>query len=181
MNLIVAVDKNWGIGNDGELLYHIPDDMKFFKKTTLNKVVIMGRKTFESLPGGKPLTQRTNIIMTSDKNYAADTSAISGTSCASDGNVLIYRDLSELFNGLKKYDPEDIFVIGGKSIYELLLKYCSKAYITKINGSKPADTFLTNIDKSDNWKLIYTSEVYKYDDLEYTFNTYQQIQTATYF
>ena len=162
MNLIVAVDNNWGIGNDGNLLYHIPEDMKFFKQTTLNKVVVMGRKTFESLPGSRALVRRTNIILSSDENYMVE-------------GALVYHNIEGLLNALKAYPPEDIFIIGGKTVYESLLNYCSTAYVTKVNAQSPADKTLINIDKLDNWKLTYTSGEYKHNDLKYTFNTYQNM------
>ena len=89
MNLIAAVDKNWGIGLKNKLLVSIPDDMKFFRQTTTGKVVVMGRKTLESFPGGKPLKNRVNIVMTRDKDYRAD-------------GAVVVHDLDELHEELKK-------------------------------------------------------------------------------
>ena len=108
MNLIAAVDKNWAIGRNNKLLVSIPDDMKFFRETTTGKVVVMGRKTLESFPGKKPLKNRVNIVLTGDRSYQAD-------------GAVIVHDMEELHEELKKYPSEDIYVIGGESIYKQLL------------------------------------------------------------
>ena len=118
MNLIVAVDSNWAIGKENKLLVSIPQDMKFFRETTKGKVVAMGRKTLESFPGGQPLKNRVNVVLTTDKNYKVK-------------DTVIVHTIEEMLDELKKYDSEDIFVIGGESIYRQLLPYCTKAYITK--------------------------------------------------
>ena len=111
MNLIVNADKNWAIGKDNRLLVSIPQDMKFFRETTTGKVVVMGRKTLESFPGGQPLKKRTNIVLTSDRSYQA-------------GEAVIVHSMEELMEELEKYPREDIFVIGGESIYRSLLPWC---------------------------------------------------------
>ena len=108
MNLIAAVDKNWAIGYQNKLLTSIPEDMKFFRQTTTGKVVVMGRKTLESFPGKKPLKNRTNIVLTKNPSYQAE------------GAIVVHNE-DELWEELKKYDSEDIFVIGGESIYRQLL------------------------------------------------------------
>ena len=120
MNLIVAVDKNWGIGFENKLLVSIPDDMKFFRETTTGKVVVMGRKTLESFPGGRPLKNRTNIVLTKNKNYKAD-------------GAIVVHTIEQLKEELKKYPSEDIYVIGGASIYAALLDDCDVAHVTKID------------------------------------------------
>ena len=120
MNLIAAVDKNWAIGRNNKLLVSIPDDMKFFRETTTGKVVVMGRKTLESFPGKKPLKNRVNIVLTGDRSYQAD-------------GAVIVHDMEELHEELKKYPSEDIYVIGGESIYKQLLDECDVAHITKID------------------------------------------------
>ena len=114
MNLIVAVDSNWAIGKENKLLVSIPQDMKFFRETTKGKVVAMGRKTLESFPGGQPLKNRVNVVLTTDKNYKVK-------------DTVIVHTIEEMLDELKKYDSEDIFVIGGESIYRQLLPYCTKA------------------------------------------------------
>lgn len=162
MNLIAAVDKSWGIGKDGKLLYSIPEDMKFFRKTTLNKVVIMGRSTLESFPGGKPLANRVNIVLSGRDNYKVE-------------GALVVKNREEALALASKYPSDDVFVIGGKMVYELFLNDCSKAYITKIEAQKEADTLFPNIDLLSEWKCIYTSETFEYDGVKYTFNTYEKI------
>ena len=108
MNLIVAADKNWGIGKDNKLLVSIPSDMKFFRQETMGKVVVMGRKTLESFPNGLPLKNRTNVVLTSDKNYQVK-------------DAVIVHSIDEVLEELKKYDDDEIYVIGGGKVYEELL------------------------------------------------------------
>ena len=162
MNLIVAVDKNWAIGMGNKLLVSIPQDMKFFRETTQGKVVAMGRKTLESFPGGQPLKNRVNIVLTSDKNYQ-----VKGT--------VVVHSIEEMVEELKKYDEEDIFVIGGESIYRQLLPYCKKAYITKIDHAYQADTFFPNLDQDPQWQMTKISDEQTYFDLEYVFTIYERL------
>lgn len=162
MNLIVNVDKNWAIGKGNKLLVSIPQDMKFFRETTTGKVVVMGRKTLESFPGGQPLKNRTNIVLTSDKNYKAS------------GAVLVHN-MEELMEELKKYNQEEIYVIGGESIYRSLLPYCSRAYVTKTEHAYDADTWFPNLDVDPDWKMTKISDEQTYFDLEYYFTVYERI------
>ena len=160
MNLIVAVDQNWGIGYHNKLLVSIPADMKYFRETTTGKVVVMGRKTLESFPNGLPLPKRTNIVLTTDSNYKVK-------------NAIMVHNMKELFDELKKYDTDEVYVIGGESIYKMLLPYCSVAHVTKINYSYQADTYFPNIDNMDNWRITADSDEQTYFDLEYTFLKYE--------
>ena len=162
MNLIVAVDKNWAIGLGNKLLVSIPDDMKFFRQTTTGKVVVMGRKTLESFPGGQPLKNRTNIVITRDANYKVK-----------DG--IVVSTIEEALEELKKYNDEDIFVIGGESIYRQMLPYCKTAFVTKIDHAYDADTFFPNLDEMEDWKLTGISEEQTYFDLEYVFARYERV------
>ncbi len=161
MNLIVAVDKNWAIGKENKLLVSIPADMKFFRETTGGKVVVMGRKTLESFPGGKPLKNRTNIVLTTDTSYRVK-------------DALAVHSVEELLEELKKYDREDIYVIGGESIYRQLLPYCRLAHVTKIDHAYEADTYFPNLDDMDDWEVTGESEEQTYFDLEYTFVRYER-------
>ena len=161
MNLIVAVDKNWGIGCGNRLLVSIPADMKFFRETTTGKVVVMGRKTLESFPGGQPLKNRTNIVLTSDKNYKVK-------------NAVVVTCVEELLEELKKYEEDEIFVIGGESVYRQLLPYCKTAHVTKIDHAYEADTFFPNLDEMDEWEMTGVSEEQTYFDLEYIFARYEK-------
>lgn len=160
MNLIVAVDLNWAIGYNCELLERIPEDMKYFKEKTIGKVIVMGRTTFESLPNMKPLEHRINIVLTNNKNYNCE------------GIILCYS-LEQLFTELKKYKQEDIFVIGGESIYTQLIPYCDKAYITKIYKEYVHNKVLVNLDEDEKWHKVLTGGKQEFKDgIYYTFNTY---------
>ena len=165
MNLIVAVDKNWAIGNENKLLVSIPQDMKFFRETTMGKVVVMGRKTLESFPGGQPLKKRTNIVLTRDKNYQVK-------------DAIVVNTVDELLQELKKYDEEEIYVIGGESIYRQMLPYCKVAHVTKINHAYEADTYFPNLDEKDEWVVTGVSDEQTYFNLEYEFVRYERLQYA---
>ena len=163
MNLIVAVDKNWAIGKDNKLLVSIPQDMKFFRETTMGKVVVMGRKTLESFPGGQPLKKRTNIVLTRDKNYQVK-------------DAVIVHSVDELLEELKNYDEKEIYVIGGESIYRALLPYCKVAHVTKIDHAYEADTYFPNLDEMNEWEVTGVSEEQTYFDLEYEFVRYERVK-----
>ena len=161
MNIIAAVDKHWAIGNRGKLLVTIPDDQKLFREETKGKVIVMGRKTLESFPGGQPLKNRVNVVLTTDKNYKVK-------------DTVIVHTIEEMLDELKKYDSEDIFVIGGESIYRQLLPYCTKAYITKIDHAYDADTYVPNLDEDPEWEMTKISDEQTYFDLEYVFTIYER-------
>lgn len=162
MNLIAAVDKNWGIGLKNRLLVSIPDDMKFFRQTTTGKVVVMGRKTLESFPGGKPLKNRVNVVLTSDPDYQVK-------------DAVVVHSLDELHAELKKYPSEDIYVIGGESIYRQLLDNCDTAYITRWDFAYDADAHLPNLDERDDWRLAEKGEEQTCFDLIYSFDRYERV------
>lgn len=159
MKMIVAVDTNWAIGYKGELLERIPEDMRFFKEMTTGKVVVMGRETFNSLPNQAPLKDRVNIVLTRDETFHNE-------------NVIVCRSLPELFSHLDRYPPEDIFVIGGESIYCQLLKYCTEAYVTKMDNSYVADKYFVDLDKESNWRLVSKSEKKTFNGIDYWFLKY---------
>jgi dihydrofolate reductase len=153
MNLIAAVDKNHGIGYKGQLLYDIPDDLRYFKEKTKGKVVVMGYATLMSLPNSKPLPDRVNIVL-SDAPVKIDGAIICGS-------------LKELFEKLKEYDGDDVFIIGGEIVYNLLIDYCEYCYITEIDKAAPADKFL-KIDKSA-WKKIEEGDEREHNGIKYRF------------
>ncbi len=159
MNIIAAVDANWAIGYRNELLVRIPNDQKWFQKVTTGKVVVMGRKTMETFPNGMPLKNRTNIVLTNDRTLRVKDAE------------LVYG-VEELFEKLKKYDTNDVYVIGGESVYEELLPYCDTAYITKIDYTYQADRYFPNLDKDADWSIESESEEQTYFDLEYYFVKY---------
>ncbi|WP_461809972.1 dihydrofolate reductase [Faecalimonas sp.] len=163
MNLIVAVDKNWAIGCGNRLLVSIPADMKFFRETTMGKVVVMGRKTLESFPGGQPLKNRTNIVITRDKNYKVK-------------DAIVVTSVEEALEELKKYDEEEIYIIGGESIYRQFLSYCKTAYVTKVDHTYEADTSFPNLDEMEDWKMTGISDEQTYFDLEYIFTRYERVK-----
>ena len=119
MNLIASADRNWAIGKNNELLVRVPEDMKFFRRMTTGKVVVMGRKTLESFPNQAPLPNRVNVVLTRDRSYQKE-------------GVVLVHDMEELGEELKKYPDGDVFVIGGESIYRQLLDNCDTAYILSL-------------------------------------------------
>lgn len=159
MNFIVAVSEDYAIGRNNDLLFSLPTDLAYFKEKTLNKVVVMGRKTFDSLPR-KPLPKRTNIVLSSSLDLE-------------DENIIIVRTLNELVEHIKFYNSEDVFVIGGASIYNLLMDYCERAYITKINVIVPADTYIENVEKKENWKEVSSSELIEENGLSFQFKVFE--------
>lgn len=161
MNLIVAVDKNWAIGNKNQLLVRIPADQKFFRETTTGKTVVMGRKTLESFPNGLPLKNRTNIVLTKDRSYTVP-------------GAVVVHSMDELHEELRKYPSEDIFVIGGETVYRQLLDECDIAHVTKIDFAFEADTYFPNLDEMDDWTVAADSEEQTYFDLEYYFYKYER-------
>ena len=161
MRAIVCADKNWGIGYKNRLLVSIPSDMKFFRETTTGKVIVMGRKTLESFPNGMPLKNRINIVLTRDRNYEAK-------------GAVIVHDEEELMNELGKYDTEQIYIIGGESVYKMMLSHCDKIYVTKVDRAFQADTYFPNLDEMSEWKMTQESEEQTCFDLEFCFTTYER-------
>ena len=161
MNLIVAVDKNWGIGYKNELLVRIPADQRFFRETTTGKVVIMGRNTLESFPGKQPLKNRKNIVITRKKNYEVK-------------DAIVVNSIEEALEQVNDVPSENIFIIGGASIYEQMLPLCDVAHVTKIDYTYLADTHFPNLDQMKEWKITGESEEQTYYDLEYKFLKYEK-------
>lgn len=161
MKAILSADRNWGIGYNNRLLVSIPSDMKFFRQTTIGKVVVMGRKTLESFPNGMPLKNRTNIVLTGNQNYHVK-------------DAVVVHSEDELMEELKKYDTDDIYVIGGESIYRMMLPYCDTVYVTKIDRAFQADTFFPNLDETDEWVMTEESEEQTCFDLEFCFTKYER-------
>jgi len=159
MKAILSADLNWGIGCGGKLLQRVPEDMKFFRRMTDGKVVVMGRETFESLPGKQPLKDRINIVL-------------SRSAVFDDDRLILCRSLEELKNELKKYDSDDIFIIGGESVYTQLLPYCTEVFVTRFEKEFTADRHFPDLDKMANWELAEQSEQYFYNDLGFRFLRY---------
>ncbi len=163
MNLIVAVDENWAIGRNGDLLAHMKEDMKFFRATTNGRVVLMGRKTLDSFPGGKPLKNRTNIVLTANTEFERE-------------DVVVVHSIEELLEKAKKYPAEELFVVGGGRVYKELLPYCTKAYITHVHKAfEGADTWFPNLAEDAAWKQTEVGETFTQDDFTYTFTMYERV------
>jgi len=161
MNLIVAVDRNWAIGHQNRLLVKIPGDHRRFRQMTIGKVIVMGRKTLESFPGGQPLEKRTNIVLTGNRDYKAK-------------GVILVHSLDELQEVLQGYATEDIFVVGGGTIYKQLLPQCTIAHVTMINHQYQADTWFPNLAQDPLWELVEEGEEETCFNIEYCFQTYKK-------
>lgn len=164
ISAIVAVDQNWGIGYQGQLLERLPPDMKYFKEITENHVVICGRKTWDSIPK-KPLTRRL-VIVISNKGFKVEPGAV-------------FLDMPHAMvhiNQVKDDDEQEWFVIGGGEIYKQLLPYCDRVYVTKIEKShKDVDTYFPNLDKDYQWEASTCTELRDYENIHYAFLTYDRI------
>jgi len=139
----------------------IPADMRFFREVTTNKVVIMGKNTLESFPGGQPLKNRVNVVIALEKDYKVK-------------DAIVVNSIEEALEAVREYNTEDIYVIGGASIYRQLLTHCTVAHITKIGYAFEADTYFPNLDEMEEWKMTKESEEQTYHDLEYTFCKYER-------
>lgn len=161
MNIIAAVDNHWAIGNKNELLIRIPNDHKHFREETTGKVVVLGRKTLETFPQGMPLKNRTNIILSANPKYQVK-------------DAIVVHSIEELQEELQKYRDEDIYIIGGESIYRQMLPYCNVAHITKIDHVYEADAYFPDLDKDEEWKITADSEEQTYFDIAYQFLKYER-------
>ncbi len=162
MKAIVAVDNKWGIGKNNDLLFSIPEDMKFFRATTLNKVVVMGSNTLKSFPNGNPLKNRTNVILS--RTVKRD-------------DCIVVDSVEKLLQKVKQYSDEEVFVIGGAMLYKTLLPYCSEVLVTKVDADGQAEVFFENLDNLSEWKLINTSDQIESNGYKITFNTYKNLKT----
>lgn len=163
MNLIVAVDENWAIGNKNELLIRIPADMKMFRQETTGKVVVVGRKTLETFPNAQPLKNRTNIILSTKEDYEVK-------------DATVVHSIEELLEELKQYKEEEIYITGGETVYRQMLPYCDVAHVTKIDRSYEADAFFPNLDEDKEWEVTAESEEQSYFDTTYTFVKYERVK-----
>ena len=143
MKAIFHADKNWGIGKGNDLMFSLPLDMKFFRETTKGKVVVMGRNTLLSFPEGKPWKNRVNIVLSPDDMGEG---------------VITVHSLEELFEEVKKYPPDDVFVIGGASVYRTLIPYCTHVLVTKVEADGGAEVFVPDLDADQNFRLTEESE-----------------------
>lgn len=163
MNIILAADRNWAIGKDNELLIHLPGDLKYFKRMTTGKTVIMGRKTLESLPGGKPLPNRRNIILTRSADFK-----VSGAE--------VLNSVEDVLHLIKSgnLESDEAFVIGGADIYKQMMPYCDKFYITRIDAELPADRYFVDLDEVDDLKITWTGPIEEYKGTKYQYVLYER-------
>lgn len=161
MNIIVAVDNNWAIGSKGDLLIRIPNDHKHFRQETIGRVVVLGRKTMDTFPQGQPLKGRTNIVLTANPHYKVK-------------DAVIVHSLPELLEELQKYNDEDIYIIGGESVYRQMLPYCNVAHVTKIDHAYQADSYFPDLDKDEEWQITAESDEQTYFDITYRFVKYER-------
>lgn len=159
MKLIAAVDQNWGIGKNGRLLVNIPEDMRFFREDTAGKVVIMGRKTLESLKDRAPLFGRVNIVLTENPDYQVR-------------GAKVCHSVEQAVAAVAAYPPDQVYVIGGGSIYRQMLSLCDEAHITKVSYAYDADTYFPDLDRRAEWRVAQTSGEKTYFDIVYEFVRY---------
>lgn len=162
MKLIVAVSESWGIGKDNKLLFSLKEDMKFFKSTTMGKIVVMGKNTFLSLPR-RPLKDRINIVLSS--SVLAD-------------ECIIASNTDDLFDILRQFDTNEVFIIGGASMYKQMLPYCDTAYVTKVHSYAEADAFFPNLDRAEGWECVEKRDAE--DVVPITFCTYKNNNVTEY-
>ena len=168
MNAIVAVDKNWGIGKNNDLLVHLPSDLKYYKEKTLGKCVIFGQRTLESLPGGKPLPKRDHIVLSDDPTWTV--APREGYACD------VVRTKEEVLAKAAEYQArgEEVIVCGGASIYELFLDDCDGFYVTVIDHVFDADRFFPNLDEM-GLKVTCESEPMEENGYQFTFRKYERV------
>ena len=161
MKAILHADKNWGIGKGNGLMFSIPADMKFFRETTTGNVVVMGSNTLKSFPEGKPLKNRTNIVLYPEGSPREDCTVV--------------FSLHELFSEILKYPPDKVFVIGGAMMYKTLLPYCDEVLVTKVDAAGSPDAYFENLDENDSFELIKESEPIVTNGYTIKFTTYKNL------
>ncbi len=159
MKAIVAVDKKWGIGKKNDLLFNLPEDMKYFREKTLNKVVVMGSNTLKSFPNGKPLKNRTNIVLFPGGEKRDD--------------CIVVDSLAELSVELKKYPADDVFIIGGAMFYKTMLPYCTEVLATKVDADGNAEVFYENLDENPKWTCVSESAPVETNGYNIRFTVYK--------
>ena len=166
MIAILHADKEWGIGKKNDLMFNLPTDMKFFRETTTGKVVCMGYNTLLSFPNSKPLKNRTNIVLCEDDKNPE--------------NCIVVHSVEALLNECKKYKKDEVFIIGGATVYRLMLPYCDAVYLTKVDAIGHADTFFENLDEHPNFELISQSEPINDNGINITFTVYKNNKVLEY-
>lgn len=165
MNLIAAVDRNWAIGNKGQLLVRIPNDHRMFRQETLDKVVVYGRRTLETFPLAQPLDRRVNIILSGNPDLTVR-------------RAQVVHSVEECLEVCSAYPSGDVYVIGGASVYRQLLPYCDTAHITKIDYAYEADAWFPDLDGDPAWEITADSDEQTYFDITYRFLKYERVRAA---
>ena len=160
MNAIAAVSENWGIGRDNGLLFHIPEDLRRFRALTTGGTVIMGRKTLDSLPGGKPLPNRRTVVLTRNAQLYRP-------------GLEIVHSAEEALRLVSGLDPEQVWVCGGGEIYRLLLPWCQVCHITRVYAAPACDAFFPDLDRLAGWRLARSEPAAVSGDMTYQFLTYE--------
>ena len=159
MNAIVCADREFAIGKDGGMLFHLPEDLKYFSRMTRGKTLVMGRATLASFPGGRPLKDRRNIVFSRNPDYVLEGAAV----------VHSYRELDHAIAGLPQ---DEVMLLGGESLYRSLIDCCEKAYVTRVQAAAPADRWFPNLDQKSNWRLDRCSEELEQNGLRFQYCEY---------
>jgi dihydrofolate reductase len=179
MNMIFSADNNWAIGKAGGLLYHCPPDMGYFREKTTGGAVVMGRKTWESLPDGKPLRDRVNIVLTRSAGSIPQPSRTQNSEAT---RFFVCLDLADLVSCMKAIGlPSDrVWVAGGAEIYRLLMPYCEAAYVTRFfKRAEGADTWMENLDAASAWSMDKTGKTQEWEGLRFRFDRYRNNDRKT--
>ena len=163
MNMIVTADARWGIGYKDKLPVQIPRNQKLLAEETAGKVVVVGRKGLQTFPQGMPLQGRTTIVLSRNVN------------CNIKGATVVHS-VEELRKMLEKYRSEDIFIVGGESVFAQMLPYCDVVHVTKIDHAYAADKFFADLDKDPEWHITAESDEQTYFDIAYEFIKYERIK-----
>lgn len=158
MNAIAAADRRWGIGRDNQLLTHLSGDLKYFKEKTIGNTIIIGRKTLESFPGGRPLPGRRNIVLSADPAFAPE-------------GCTVCRSKREVLESIAETDPDTVFVCGGASVYRLFLEDCRRFLLTRIEDTFEADAFLPDLEE-EGFSRVWASEDMEEHGVRYRFEEY---------
>lgn len=158
MNVIVMVDENWAIGKDGDQLVYIAPDLKRFQALTKGHAIALGRKTLSTFPGGKPLKNRRNLILSTKEGFAVE-------------DAEVFRSIEEVLAAA----PQDTFVVGGESVYRQLLPHCKKAYITKVHQGYSADCYFPNLDEDKAWSVVEEEGPFEHEGIRFSYVTYERI------
>ena len=160
MKAIVVVDRNWAIGKNGDLLVHLPGDLRYYKEKTTGNVIVVGRKTLDSFPGGRPLPARTNIVMTTDPDFERE-------------DCIICHSKDEVMEKLQAFDTERVFIAGGANVYEQFMDDCDEFYVTKIEEEYEADRFFPDLD-AKGLHVTWESEPQQERGVSYRFTIYSR-------